>query len=94
MFERLKQILRDFQHELNVYRLVLKHERTPLLPKLLLGAAVGYFLLPIDLIPDFIPVFGQLDDILIVPGLVALALKLMPEDIIADCQKQAKRENL
>jgi len=50
-------------------------------------------LLPFDLIPDFIPVLGQLDDILIVPGLIYLALKMIPKDIITECREQVKRGN-
>lgn len=73
-----------------VYRRVLKHPRTPLLPKILLGMAIGYALLPFDLIPDFIPVFGQLDDLVIVPGLVIMALWLIPPDIVAECRKEIK----
>jgi uncharacterized membrane protein YkvA (DUF1232 family) len=86
MFQRFKQLMRDFKRELHVYRLVLQDKRTPLLPKFLLGAAVGYLLLPFDLIPDFIPVIGQLDDLLIVPGLVALALRFIPQEIVEEAR--------
>ncbi len=78
---------RSLKQELAVYRLVLKDPRTPRLPKLLLSLAVGYALLPFDLIPDFIPVIGQLDDLLIVPGLIILALKLIPPEVVADCRR-------
>ena len=61
--------------------------------KFLLWLAIGYVLLPFDLIPDFIPVLGQLDDILIVPGLIYLALKMIPKDIITECREQVKRGN-
>ena len=93
MSERLRRIARNFQRELAVYRLVLADARTPLPAKLLLGAAVGYLLLPFDLIPDFIPILGQLDDVLIVPGLVLLALRLIPEEVIADCREKIRDEN-
>lgn len=87
--ERLQAVARQFKRELAVYRLVLADERTPRVAKILLGAAVGYLLLPFDLIPDFIPVIGQLDDLLIVPGLVVLALRLIPADVVEDCRKRA-----
>ncbi|MFN8450797.1 MAG: YkvA family protein [Anaerolineae bacterium] len=87
---RLRRIAHDFRRELAVYRLVLADPRTPLPAKLLLGAAVGYLLLPFDLIPDFIPILGQLDDVLIVPGLVLLALRLIPEEIITDCREKVQ----
>lgn len=87
MLERLKATARDFKREVVVYQRVLRHPRTPLLPKVLLGAALAYFVMPIDLIPDFIPVFGQLDDILIVPGLVLLALRFIPREVVVECRE-------
>lgn len=78
---------RAFQREFEVYRLVLKHERTPRLAKILLGLAVAYTLMPFDIIPDFIPVVGHIDDLIIVPALVILALKLIPKDVIEECRK-------
>lgn len=86
--DRLKAIGRTFKRELRVYQLVLRDPRTPKLAKILLGLAVGYVLLPFDLIPDFIPVIGHLDDVIIVPGLVFLALKLLPVEIVAECRRQ------
>jgi uncharacterized membrane protein YkvA (DUF1232 family) len=85
--EQLRMIARSLKQELSIYRLVYKDPRTPMLPKILLGLAIGYALLPFDLIPDFIPVIGHLDDLLIVPGLVILALKLIPPEVVADCRR-------
>lgn len=84
---RWRDAAATLKRELKVYRLVLKDPRTPKLAKWLLAAAIGYALLPIDLIPDFIPVLGHLDDAIIVPALVILAIKLIPKDVIADCRK-------
>ncbi len=85
-------VLRDTAQRLRrdfvVYRLALRHPRTPWPARLLLGLAVGYVLLPFDLIPDFIPVIGHVDDLLIVPALVYLALKLIPDEVLADCRRQ------
>ena len=78
----LNQLTKRVKQELQVYRTVMADERTPWLARVLLGAAVGYLLLPFDLIPDAIPILGQLDDLLIVPGLFWLALKLIPEEIL------------
>ena len=88
MREKLKAAGVSLKRELAVYRLVLKDPRTPKLSKVLLGMAVGYALLPFDLIPDFIPVLGHLDDVIIVPALVILALKLIPPSVIEDCRKK------
>ena len=90
-------VLRDtaarIKKEFAVYRLVLKHPETPLLAKILLGLAVGYILLPFDLIPDFIPVIGHLDDLVIVPALVYAALKLIPADIVESCRQELENRH-
>lgn len=72
-----------------MYQLVLKDRRTPRLAKFLLGLAIGYALSPVDLIPDFLPVLGYLDDIVLVPALVLLALKMVPREVIEDCRARA-----
>lgn len=84
----LREIAQRIKLEFAVYRVALKHPRTPWLAKLLLGLAVGYVLLPFDLIPDFIPVIGHVDDMVIVPLLVYLALKLIPDEVLADCRRK------
>ncbi len=86
--QRLKDLAKSLKQELEVYRLVLKDKRTPWLARILLGSAVGYALMPFDLIPDFIPLIGHLDDLIIVPGLVFLALKLIPEAVVADARNR------
>lgn len=85
---RLAEAAQHLKRELHVYRRVLGDARTPWLPKLLLGLAVGYALLPFDLIPDFIPVIGHLDDLIIVPVLVILALRLLPDGLLDDCRRK------
>jgi len=91
VFARLKTIGLALKHEVQVYQLVLKDERTPRPAKWLLGLAVGYTLLPFDLIPDFIPIIGHLDDVLIVPLLVIVALRLIPPEVIADCRSTVNK---
>lgn len=90
MFEKLKSVGRNMQHELRVYKLVLRDPRTPRAAKFLLALAVGYTLLPFDLIPDFIPVIGHLDDLIIVPALIVLALKMIPEEVVRECRAKEK----
>ncbi len=87
----LREVAARFKKEFAVYRLVLKHPHTPLLAKILLGLAIGYALLPFDLIPDFIPVIGHLDDLVIVPGLVVLALWLIPQTVVDECRKEVEK---
>ena len=69
---------------------MLKDRRTPRLARFLLGLAVGYALSPVDLIPDFLPGLGYLDDIVLVPALVILALKMVPKEVIDDCRLKAR----
>jgi uncharacterized membrane protein YkvA (DUF1232 family) len=76
------------KHEIKVYRLVAKHPRTPRRAKWLLGGALAYLVSPLDLIPDFIPVVGLLDDAVIVPLLVCLALRAVPAEVVAECRRQ------
>ncbi|MCY1543645.1 hypothetical protein D9M68_794710 [compost metagenome] len=66
-----------------------KHRRTPWYAKALGVFVVAYALSPIDLIPDFIPVLGYIDDVLLLPCLIWLAIKLLPPDVLAECRLQA-----
>ena len=89
MFDTLKAAARRITREIKVYRLVLQDQRTPKLAKILLWLALGYAALPFDLIPDFIPIIGHLDDLIIVPTLVILALRLIPTEVIEECRARA-----
>jgi uncharacterized membrane protein YkvA (DUF1232 family) len=91
VLKTLKSFAAKFKQELAVYRLVLKHPQTPWPAKLLLGLAVAYLLMPFDLIPDFIPLIGQLDDLLIIPVLLYLALLFIPKALIQSCREQVER---
>ena len=76
-------------HYLTALWLLLKDSRTPLAAKLVAGVVVAYALSPIDLIPDFIPVLGLLDDVILVPLGVALAVKLVPPPLWAEMRQRA-----
>ena len=93
-FERSKQIVRSFKLELAVYRRVLQDERTPTAAKFLLALAIGYLCMPFDLIPDFIPVIGHLDDVIVVPALVFAAIRLVPPEIVSEHRDQVVRERV
>ena len=74
------------KREVAYYRALFTHPRTPRVSRWLLGAAVAYLVSPIDIIPDFIPVLGQLDDLLIVPCLLYAALAFIPASVKAECR--------
>jgi len=86
MMQRLKEIAHKLKAEFDFYRRLQQHPQTPLLAKALLWLAVGYLLLPFDLIPDFLPVIGQLDEVVIIPLLLYFALKLTPDSVLAECR--------
>lgn len=86
MRARLAEVGERLQTEIAYYRLLYKDPRTPLLSRVLLWLAVAYTLLPFDFIPDFIPVVGHLDDLVIVPGLVIMALTLVPSEVREECR--------
>ncbi|MGI8635434.1 MAG: YkvA family protein, partial [Segetibacter sp.] len=77
-----------------VLMIAYKDKRTPVTAKILIGITVGYLLSPIDLIPDFIPVLGLLDDLIIVPALIALSIKLIPETVLNDAREKLSNNPL
>lgn len=70
--------------------LALKDEDTPVIAKVFAAVAVAYALSPVDLIPDFIPVLGYIDDVVLLPMLIAITVKLIPKDVWARCQKESE----
>ena len=88
-----KQSWRERIRKLNleVYALYLafRDKRCPWYAKVWIGLVIGYAVSPIDLIPDFIPVLGQIDDLIIVPAGIAVALKMIPKDVMAECRQRA-----
>lgn len=88
--ERLRSRARVIKRDTYTLYFAARHPRTPWYAKVLAGAVVAYALSPFDLIPDFIPVVGYLDDIIIVPLGIAVVLQLVPSDVLADCREQAQ----
>lgn len=82
-----RDVARDLKSRLDYYRALYAHPKTPRLSKALLWIALAYVLSPIDIIPDFIPVLGHLDDLVVVPALVALALLMVPQQVQEDCAR-------
>jgi len=85
--EHSRRLIGRFLQEIEFYRRVLRHPRTPRFSKLLLGVAIAYAVSPIDLIPDFIPVVGHLDDLVILPLLIWAAVRLIPKGVTAECRQ-------
>lgn len=85
-----KATAKKLKRDIPAVWIALKKEETPLAAKLLAALTVGYALSPIDLVPDFIPVLGYLDDLLILPGLIALTLRLIPPEVLRRCREEAE----
>lgn len=88
--ESWKQRARGLKTEIYAIYLAYRDPRVPWYARVLAACVVGYAFSPIDLIPDPIPVLGYLDDLLIVPLGVALAIKMIPPEVMADCREQAQ----
>lgn len=86
----LKERAANLKRDIPAVFLALKSKKTPLFAKILAAVTVAYALSPIDLIPDFIPVLGYLDDVLLLPGLVALTLRLIPQEVLAECREKPR----
>ncbi len=85
----LKERAAMLKNEIPAVVIALNHKDTPKTAKVISAVAVAYALSPIDLVPDFIPVIGYLDDVLILPGLLYMAIRLIPPDIMAECRQKA-----
>jgi uncharacterized membrane protein YkvA (DUF1232 family) len=88
---RLKSWARRLKRDVVALWLAARDPRTPIAAKLVAGAVAAYALSPIDLIPDFIPVLGYLDDLIIVPAGIWLALKLIPAELMDELRTEAER---
>lgn len=91
LIQDLKQKAKKLKSETQVLIIAYKDKRTPLSAKVLIGITVGYLLSPIDLIPDFIPVLGLLDDLIIVPLLIAASIKSIPEVVLLEAREAVKQ---
>lgn len=87
---RLKQRARTIKRDTYVVYLACRDPRTPWNAKVFAGGVVAYALSPIDLIPDFIPVFGYVDDLILIPLGIALAVRMIPKAVLADCRVRAQ----
>lgn len=79
---KLKERARKLKTDIPAIFLALKDRETPTVAKIFAGITIAYALSPIDLIPDFIPVLGYLDDVILLPAFIALTIKFIPEDVM------------
>jgi uncharacterized membrane protein YkvA (DUF1232 family) len=90
MFKKINAWARNLKRQIFVLYFAYKDKRVPLSAKIFTACVVAYAFSPIDLIPDFIPILGYLDDIILVPLGVMIALKMIPRDVISDCEVKAE----
>lgn len=90
VLERLKQQARRLKIELFAIHLACRDPRVPWYTKVFAICIVGYAFSPIDLIPDFIPILGYLDDLIIVPFGIMLVLKMIPSSVMVECRVKAQ----
>ncbi|HZP93690.1 MAG TPA: DUF1232 domain-containing protein [Burkholderiales bacterium] len=89
MWERLRDGVARLRREALALWFAIRDPRTPLAPKILAALIVAYALSPIDLIPDFIPVLGYLDELLLLPGLIWLVIRMVPVQVMKDSRAKA-----
>ncbi len=89
LISKWKQKSNQLKTELKALYLASKHPQTPWYAKVCMAAVLGYALSPIDLIPDFIPVLGYLDELVILPAGIYLTLKMIPKSVMLECREKA-----
>jgi uncharacterized membrane protein YkvA (DUF1232 family) len=90
LLKKLKEKANMLKAEARVLMIAYKDSRTPAIAKILIGITIGYLLSPIDLIPDFIPVLGLLDDLIIVPALITLSIRFIPVIVMTEAREQLR----
>jgi len=89
MFERIRRWAAVLKRDVAALVIAVRDPRTPMAARIIAALVVAYALSPIDLIPDFVPVLGYLDDLIIVPLGLALVLRLIPDALMADYRASA-----
>ena len=88
--QRLKSWARELKVDIIALWIAARDSRTPLTAKLVAAGVAGYALSPVDLIPDFVPILGYLDDLIVLPLGIMLAIRLIPPALMADFRTQAQ----
>lgn len=89
MIDKLKKHSRELKKEISALYLACKKKNVPWYVKAIAAVVVAYALSPVDLIPDFIPVLGYLDDLVLIPLGITIAIKLIPQSVMEECQREA-----
>jgi uncharacterized membrane protein YkvA (DUF1232 family) len=89
LLERMKARARELTRELHALYLACRDPRTPWYARVVAVIVLGYALSPIDLIPDFIPVLGYLDDLVLLPLGIWALLRMIPDDVMSECRERA-----
>ena len=90
MFGKLKECIRHLKGETFALYLAARHPQTPWYAKIFVAGVVAYAFSPIDLIPDFVPVLGLLDDLILVPIGIAIAIRMIPPAVLTECRVRAQ----
>jgi uncharacterized membrane protein YkvA (DUF1232 family) len=88
LLTKLKDLVRTLKREIVPIYYAMLDKRTPIIAKVLAGVTIGYMLSPIDLIPDFVPILGLLDDLILVPILIKLTLHFIPKELINEIKNK------
>ncbi|MEP9409139.1 DUF1232 domain-containing protein [Peribacillus frigoritolerans] len=90
MFDKIKTWARSLKRQIFILYFACKDERVPWHAKVFTACVVAYAFSPIDIIPDFIPILGYLDDVILVPIGIMIALKMIPKNVLTDCEVKAE----
>ena len=90
LLRRLRERSRELRTEALALGLAMRHPKTPWHAKLVVAATVVYVVTPVDLMPDFFPVLGIVDDLVFIPVALAFAVRFVPAGVLADCRAHAE----
>lgn len=91
MFSKMKTWAKKLKRQIFILYYAYKDERVPWYAKVFTACVVTYAFSPIDLIPDFIPILGYLDDVILLPLGIMFALKMIPKDVLSHCEELAEK---
>ena len=94
MLKKVKNRVKKLKEQSLVLYYAYKNPKLPLWKKIFVGLVIGYLFSPIDLIPDFIPIIGYLDDLIIVPLGISISLKLIPKDILDESRRKVQENEI